>query len=145
MAKTRIHPKSYHCVECGTESIFRVGKKNLYCSITCQHQWQYKKYVEEWQQGIRIGAGPNGVSSHVKRYLLEKQDHCCGVCGIKEWNGKSLTLEVEHMDGNSQNQIEDNLMMICPNCHSQTDTYKGKNKGNGRHYRKQRYTEGKSF
>jgi len=145
MAKKRINPKTYLCIDCGTEANYHPGKKNIYCSIKCQQTAQYKRYVKEWKEGLRVGAGPNGVSVHIKRYLLEKQNHCCAICGTIEWNGKPLTLEVEHVDGNSQNQTEDNLAMICPNCHSQTETYKGKNRGNGRHFRKQRYLEGKSF
>ena len=54
-------------------------------------------------------------------------------------------MELEHNDGNSQNNSLDNLSLICPNCHSQTPTYKGANKGNGRHYRRVRYAEGKSY
>jgi len=66
-------------------------------------------------------------------------------CGITEWNGKEIVLELEHIDGNSLNNTEENLSLLCPNCHSQTDTYKGKNKGSGRHYRKVRYQKGKSY
>ena len=54
------------------------------------------------------------------------------VCGISEWNGKSLSLEIDHIDGLHTNNNPNNLRIICPNCHSQTDTYKAKNKGNGR-------------
>lgn len=62
-----------------------------------------------------------------------------------KWNGKPLTLELEHIDGNSENNNRDNLECICTNCHSQTPTYKGKNIGNGRRLRKKRYKEGKSY
>jgi 5-methylcytosine-specific restriction endonuclease McrA len=54
-------------------------------------------------------------------------------------------MELEHIDGNSENNSLDNLSIICPNCHSQTPTYKGANKGKGRHYRRVRYSQGKSF
>ena len=65
------------------------------------------------------------VSAGIK---LEK----CEVCGIEEWNGKKISFDLEHIDGNSRNHILSNLMIICPNCHSQTATYRGKNKsGNG--------------
>ena len=59
--------------------------------------------------------------------------------------GKSIVLELEHIDGNSDNNTEENLTILCPNCHSQTLTYKNRNKGNGRHNRRMRYHEGKSF
>jgi len=52
----------------------------------------------------------------------------CTICGIKEWNGKSINMQLDHIDGVSSNHFRSNLRMICPNCHSQTDTYCGKNK-----------------
>ena len=54
-------------------------------------------------------------------------------------------MELDHIDGNRTNHKLENLRMLCPNCHSQTSTYKGRNKGNGRHSRKVRYQEGKSY
>ena len=64
-----------------------------------------------------------------KRVRLE-QNGCCNHCGISEWNGKPLTLELEHIDGNNANNERSNLESICPNCHSQTSTWRGKNKTN---------------
>ena len=58
---------------------------------------------------------------------------------------KKIVFELEHKDGNSENNQPENLCLICPNCHSQTDTYKNRNKGNGRFKRRQRYAEGKSY
>ncbi len=77
--------------------------------------------------------------------LTHLHGHSCSVCGIKEWMSKSIVLEVEHKDGDSSNGLYTNVCLICPNCHSQTSTYKGANKGNGRHYRRERYKEGKSY
>lgn len=59
--------------------------------------------------------------------------------------GNQIPLEVEHKDGNSENNSLINLCLLCPNCHAQTPTYKSKNKGNGRHSRRQRYKDGKSY
>ena len=67
----------------------------------------------------------------LRRYLKEKFSQCSS-CGISEWNNRPITLEIEHIDGNWSNNKEDNLTLICPNCHSQTDTYRAKNKGKGR-------------
>ncbi|HVY53532.1 MAG TPA: HNH endonuclease, partial [Gammaproteobacteria bacterium] len=71
--------------------------------------------------------------------------YICTECKITEWNGKSITLELEHKDGDSGNNKPENLCLNCPNCHSQTSTYKSKNRGNGRHSRRKRYKEGKSY
>jgi 5-methylcytosine-specific restriction endonuclease McrA len=66
-----------------------------------------------------------------KRIILE-QDGKCNHCGINKWNNKDITLELEHIDGNHSNNKRENLEAICPNCHSQTNTWRGKNKNNNR-------------
>ena len=52
----------------------------------------------------------------------------CEICKISDWNGIGLSMQLDHIDGNSHNHLLNNLRMICPNCHSQTETYCGKNK-----------------
>ena len=63
-----------------------------------------------------------------RRRVLEEQDHKCAHCGIGEWQGQPLTLEVDHKDGNTENNSRENLEGLCPNCHSITDTWRGRNK-----------------
>ncbi len=86
-----------------------------------------------------------GTSSHIKRYVLEKFNGKCSTCKINTWNRKSIVLELEHIDGDYTNNSEDNLCVLCPNCHSQTPTYKGANVGKGRHCRRERYKRGLSY
>ena len=145
MAKVKIHPSTYNCLECGKEAEFRVSKKNIYCSILCQNTHKYKQFITAWLAGDVTGTGVNGASNYIKRYLLEQQNHKCAKCGISDWNNRPIVLELEHKDGNSNNNLRDNLECLCPNCHSQTPTYKNRNTGNGRHSRRIRYAEGKSF
>ena len=70
--------------------------------------------------------------------MIEKTNGKCSKCGWGEVNPytKRTPLEINHIDGNSKNNIEINLEILCPNCHSLTDSYKGANKGNGRENRK---------
>jgi 5-methylcytosine-specific restriction endonuclease McrA len=53
----------------------------------------------------------------------------CSSCKLDEWLGKPIALELDHINGNSSNNNLDNLRLLCPNCHAQTDTYRGKNIG----------------
>ena len=71
-------------------------------------------------------------------------------CSKCEWENQNeftnkVLLEVKHIDGNRENNQEDNLTLLCPNCHSLTKTYKGANRGKGRHNRMIRYKNGQSF
>lgn len=59
--------------------------------------------------------------------------------------GEKVPLVLDHIDGNSENNNEENLRYVCGNCDMQLPTYKAKNIGNGRYYRRERYKEGKSF
>jgi hypothetical protein len=67
---------------------------------------------------------------HLKRRLISEGilDYKCVKCGNEgEWMGKSITLQLDHINGvNDDNRLE-NLRFLCPNCHSQTDTHSGKN------------------
>lgn len=61
----------------------------------------------------------------VKEGVLKYECECCGNVG--EWNGKPLVLQLDHKDGNHSNHTLKNLRFLCPNCHSQTETFSGKN------------------
>ena len=130
-----------YCLNCGAE-LTSQQKSNRYCSSQCYSDFQYKKYIQDWKAGRKNGTkGKYQVSNYVKRYLLEKNNHQCSSCGWGEINvfTKNIPLEIEHIDGNYRNNAEENLTILCPNCHSLTSTYKGANKGKGREDRKKYY------
>lgn len=138
--------KTYNCNNCQKECVVSHQKRNKYCSVLCQKEHEYKTYVTEWKQGTNSGSkGQGELSNHVRRYLFEKYNNTCTGCGLSEWKNQPITLEVEHIDGCGTNNVESNLTLLCPNCHSQTPTYKSKNRGNGRHSRRERYNAGKSY
>jgi 5-methylcytosine-specific restriction endonuclease McrA len=53
----------------------------------------------------------------------------CEVCEFSVWNEKPIPIELDHIDRNPKNNLKENLRLICPNCHAQTNTYKGRNAG----------------
>ncbi len=120
------------CLECGKEPACASYK---YCSNACQFKFQHRKYIEDWKAGKQKGLQRLGVVSiHVKRYLREKYDNKCCICGWAQINPKTkiIPLVADHIDGNWRNNIESNLRLICPNCDSLSPTYAALNKGNGR-------------
>lgn len=60
-----------------------------------------------------------------KLYKEEYKEPKCERCGITEWNGEKITFQLHHIDGNHNNNTLENLQVLCPNCHSQTDNYCG--------------------
>jgi hypothetical protein len=74
-------------------------------------------------------AGRRRQRGHIKRRLLGagiKQNHC-ERCGISEWQGKPLNMQLHHINGDGLDNRLENLELLCANCHSQTSTYGGRN------------------
>lgn len=122
------------CICCGSPT-----KNKKFCDIKCFHINKKK------QTTISIENGKKVTNDTFKSYLVDKNGHKCQMCSFSEWGGKPILLILDHIDGNSDNCSLENLRLICSNCDTLTPTYKGRNKGNGRYSRRQRYQEGKSF
>lgn len=127
--------KSRICASCGNEWVpERLSPRRKYCYNCTPYKPISKRIYEQCK------------TNRTRRLaLIEERGHKCEVCGNSEWLGQPITLELEHINGNSDDQRKENTKLLCPNCHSQTPTYKGKNRGNGRFKRRERYRAGKSF
>ena len=84
----------------------------------------YEKYKQELLSADCTTMCPDRLRN---RIILE-QNGKCNKCGLSEWLGEKLVLEIDHKDGNHQNNDRDNLEGLCPNCHSLTPTWRGRNK-----------------
>ncbi|HEY5462347.1 MAG TPA: HNH endonuclease signature motif containing protein [Hanamia sp.] len=73
---------------------------------------------------------PHYQSFKLKRRLIEEgiKKDICENCGINDWRRKPLSMELHHKDGNRTNNLLSNLVFLCPNCHSQTGTFRSKNR-----------------
>ena len=132
------------CKYCSKEF---TNDKSEYCSSNCKFlktvDDKYKIYIDRWINGLEIGGDTLGygkVSNRVKRYLFEKFNNKCSLCGWSKVNPitNTIPLEVEHIDGNCQNHSFNNLTLLCPNCHSLTSGH-STSKGNGRRYYREKY------
>jgi len=79
---------------------------------------------------ILEGKHPHYQSNKLRKRLIVEgvKERKCECCGLTEWLGKNISLELDHIDGNCYNHRIENLRIVCPNCHAQTETYRGKNK-----------------
>lgn len=106
------------CLQCGS-LIVGIDHPRKYCSRPCQDDHR----VEEQ---IRFSLPIMGRT--LAKYLIRRRGPRCEVCTNTMWNCKPITLEVHHIDGNPKNNVVENLQLVCPNCHSQTNNYKAKNR-----------------
>lgn len=77
-----------------------------------------------WNKGNNYAIFEYGGKGGHKSALIKERGRCCEVCKLSEWNFKPITLELEHVDGDGKNNVKENLKLLCPNCHSQTPTWR---------------------
>lgn len=84
-----------------------------------------------WCQELFAGR-VNSNSEKIKRHLIAAslKTNKCECCGITEWQGMPISCQLHHIDGNPSNNTFENLKILCPNCHTQTDNYGSKNAKN---------------
>lgn len=119
----RKHPATYCCLQCNIESKWLVSKKNVFCSRRCQaaHEWKHvtKPSIEQGLKTV-ISLAP------LTRYVVERDGPGCSCCGLTDWMGKPIIMDLDHIDGDRTNNFPKNLRLLCPNCHRQTPTWGNK-------------------
>ena len=133
--------KKTKCLFCGKELD---GTNVKFCSADCRDNYEkklYDEYIEKWERGEEEGHTPSfKIHRYVKRYLFEKNNNSCQNCGwgkINEYSG-NIPLQIHHIDGDCTNNKEENLQLLCPNCHALTDNFGSRNKNSKRVFRRQK-------
>lgn len=121
--KMKIKQRS-NCPNCG--KIIQ-NLKSKFCCRECAFEYSHKnRTLERFNKGLIKTRGTLSI------ILIKLRGNKCEICSNENWLGEPIKLQVHHIDGNPSNDMPLNLQLVCPNCHSFTDSYGGKNKGNGR-------------
>lgn len=129
------------CKDCGVAVLY-------YRSYCDEHKYggAFRRAVRiaSWLSGEWDGSDQDGALNKVIRdYVLELSGHKCSICGFDTphpSDGTSI-LEVDHTNGDGVDHSPGNLRVLCPNCHALTPTYRARNMGKGREYRRSHYVK----
>lgn len=147
-----------HCENCGKELPYE-KRHNRFCSSSCAasknnigvrrnfnpnkpiiqtKEEKERLKLERWKNGENFLVGSCEVPVFIRRYLFSKNECKCERCGWGEINENTgnIPLQIHHIDGDCTNNKEENLQLLCPNCHSLTNTFGSLNKKSKRFHRK---------
>ena len=120
-------------------SVLRAYQNGLDPVSRYQRLSQETKDKMAWNRGARHADFSYGGKGQHKNALVLERGHRCESCKLDKWLEKPITLELEHVDGDRKNNTRKNLKLLCPNCHSQTPTWR---RGNGKSgWKRKRYTD----
>lgn len=129
--KQRAKPKTF-CTACGKKL---KNTNSTSCAVCIQ-----QAYLNRWKKGLETGHDKYyALKKVIRRYVLSKAKNKCVQCGWNKVNVKTKTspLHIDHIDGDYKNSRENNLRVLCPNCHSLTETYGSLNIGRGRVFKRE--------
>jgi hypothetical protein len=127
---TRAIPKNNDnkCLICQTD----ITGYSVTCGPHCNSIIKRGESIKKWIDGLWAGGSDVGISDIVRDYLLEQANYKCSQCSwgkLHPKTGKS-PLHIDHINGDCTDHQPDNLRVLCPNCHSLTDTFGAHNRGN---------------
>ena len=133
------------CKYCGKEFLIYESHRGHYCSKECATLGEKEKIINDWKNGKITGYRNSDykISKTIREYILKKHEMKCDVCGfsgINPYTNKTI-LQIHHKDGDAPNTTEENLQVLCPNCHAMTENFGSRNKNCTRGYRRIKYKQ----
>lgn len=127
------------CLNCNARFAKMPKSPQIFCSLKCYNEYKknnnyayYLEHQEEWNGQINM--------HWIKEPIMREQENKCAICGHENiWNGQPLLFILDHIDGRCSNNYRNNLRLICPNCDSQLETYKRRNKISDRAHIRRKY------
>jgi len=127
--------KEKRCIYCD-DTFFSMHPDTIYCTHLCNKTHKKQKKYEDYLNNQEKYCGIREIK-FLKQHILKEQNNCCAICGMENvWNEKTIVFVLDHINGDASNNMRNNLRLVCPNCDSQLDTFKSKNKNSAR---KERY------
>jgi Zn finger protein HypA/HybF involved in hydrogenase expression len=116
----------------GSSSYSRLNRRIEELGCSTEHFGNISSYATYSLDEILIENSTYANITRLKERLVREKrlEYKCSECGITNWMGKSLSLQLDHINGKHNDHRIENLRFLCPNCHSQTDTFAGRNVGN---------------
>jgi len=120
-----IGKKKYNCINCNFEKDWSWrNTQNKYCSNKCHQDYRYKTITLP-----RILEGKLSLKTHrdaILKFIIARDSYKCSKCNLTDWCGEQMILDIDHIDGNNENNLPSNWRLLCPNCHRMTPTWGNK-------------------
>lgn len=132
------------CLFCGKKI---PNRNKCYCNNKCKALKERRDYIREWKLHLvsgNMGKKSTNLSFHVRNYLIAESNGICSVCGYSKKHKitGNYILAIDHIDGDHTNSRPENLRVLCPNCHAETENYGSLNPtGRGRRVARNKHRE----
>lgn len=116
--------RQFICQNCNKSNNWNYSSTNKYCNHTCSQEGWYKTVTLPLILDGKVS--PRKLKPAVTKFLVERDGYSCSICNLTNWLGKEMILDIDHIDGDNENNYPSNWRFLCPNCHRMTPTWGNK-------------------
>lgn len=124
MANRYAEKQYFECLFCNKKNRIKHSSYNQYCNHRCR--WEHHYITVAIPKIVEGKLPPRDGKATVVRYITERDGYKCSQCNLVDWFGKQMILDIDHIDGDNENNNPSNWRFLCPNCHRMTPTWGNK-------------------